>query len=346
MAESPYEPENSHAPHEMPESRRWTEGPRVSSQPPGWESKLISDLAMSALKEQRRARRWGIFFKLLTFAYITVVGVAFFRADFGDVGASAGTHTAVVDVQGVISAEDDANAYRVVSGLQAAFEDKNTAGIILDINSPGGSPVQAGIIYDEIMRLKSDYPDIPVYAVLGDICASGGYYIAAAADKIYADKASIVGSIGVRMDGFGFTGLMEKIGVERRLLTSGKSKGLLDPFLPENDDEKQHVQSLLNDIHTQFIDVVKRGRGDRLSSDPKMFSGLIWTGQQAVENGLVDQLANASYVAREVIGEERMVSFNPKDPLLDQLSKQLGVSFAHAIKAILPFDSSPFSGAR
>ena len=327
-------------PHRTAASDPWTSGAKASSQPAGWESELIRDLATAALKEQRRARRWGIFFKLLTFAYLTFVLLAFMRHEFTGGEVSGGKHTAVIDIHGVISSEDDANANRIISGLQSAFKDKNTAGIILNINSPGGSPVQAGIIYDEIVRLREQHPDTPLYAVLGDICASGGYYIAAAADKIYADKATIVGSIGVRMDGFGFTGLMEKIGVERRLLTSGKSKGLLDPFLPEKNTEKLHVQGLLDDIHGQFIDVVKRGRGDRLSTDSELFSGLIWTGQQGVENGLVDSLGSERYVAREVIGVEKTVSFNPKDPLVNQLAKQFGVSFAHAIRTLLPIDSA------
>ena len=322
---------------------RWTDGPAVSSQSAEWESKLIRDLATAALKEQRRARRWGIFFKLLTFAYLTVLLVAFMRTDIATLSGGSEMHTAVIDVHGVISSSESASAVRIVRGLQSAFGDKRTAGIILNINSPGGSPVQAGTIYDEIVRLKGEHPETPVYAVLGDICASGGYYVAAAADKIYADKASIVGSIGVRMDGFGFTGLMEKVGVERRLLTSGDSKSLLDPFLPEKAADKQHMQSLLDDIHLQFINSVKAGRGDRLSSDADLFSGLVWTGQQGLKNGLVDELASESYVAREIIGVENIVSFNAKESIADQLAKQLGLSFAHAVKLLLPFDSLQFA---
>lgn len=245
--------DNNNGQHANPNTNPWTDGPVVSKQPPGWESTLIRELATSALKEQRRSRRWGIFFKLLTFAYISIVLFAFMRTEFLDT-SSGGTDkfAALIDVHGVISSENEASAARIIGSVRAAFEDAQTAGIILNINSPGGSPVQAGIIYDEIIRFKEKYPETPVYAVLGDICASGGYYVAAAADKIYADKASIVGSIGVRMDGFGFTGLMEKVGVERRLLTSGESKALLDPFLPENVAEKQHVQTLLDNIHAQI----------------------------------------------------------------------------------------------
>jgi len=325
---------------------RWTDGPAVSSKSAEWESKLIRDLATAALKEQRRSRRWGIFFKLLTFAYLTVLLVVFMRSELATVPGGSDVHTAVIDVHGVISSEDDASAVRIVSSLQAAFDDERTAGIILNINSPGGSPVQAGEIYDEVVRLKGEHPEIPVYAVLGDICASGGYYVAVAADKIYADKATIVGSIGVRMGGFGFTGLMEKVGVERRLLTSGESKALLDPFLPENVVDKQHMQTLLDDIHTQFIDTVKAGRGDRLSTDSGLFSGLVWTGRQGLENGLVDELASESYVAREVIGAENIVSFNVKGSLADQLARQLGVSFAHALKLLLSFDPTQFAISR
>jgi len=324
----------------MAEPDPWTSSVpnhQTNGQPPGWESKLIRELATAALKEQRRSRRWGIFFKLLTFAYLTFIVVAAFSANHGSTDTrGSGAHTAVVDIYGLIASSEDANADAIVSGIQAAFEDARTAGVILAIDSPGGSPVQAGIIYDEIVRLKAIHHQTPVYAVLGDVCASGGYYIAAAADKIYADKASIVGSIGVRMDNFGFTGLMDKIGIERRLLISGESKGLLDPFLPENPKEKAHVQTLLDDIHAQFIAAVKAGRGERLGRDQNLFSGLIWTGQQAVEKGLVDELASAAYVAREVIGAESRVSFNPEQKLVDKLSEQLGIGLSHAVRSLFP----------
>ena len=322
-------------------TRGAADGPSASRQSVGWESQLIRELATSTLKEQRRARRWGIFFKLLIFAYLSVVLLAFARSEISMIDSDVDKYTAVIDVHGIISAEDRANAARIIASLKAAFVDQRTAGIILDINSPGGSPVQAGIIYDEIVRLRGQYPETPVYAVLGDICASGGYYVAAAADKIYADKASIVGSIGVRMGGFGFTRLMEKTGVERRLLTSGESKALLDPFLPENSTEKRHMQTLLDSIHMQFIDSVQSGRGERLTSDPRLFSGLIWTGQQSVENGLVDALGSPNYVAREVIGAEHMVLFNPQDDFVDQLFEQLESRFSHAVESLLPLDSLP-----
>lgn len=308
-----------------------------STQPPGWESRLIRELATAALVEQRRSRRWGIFFKALTFAYLTFILVAILAAGVDPLEADPDEHTAIIDIYGTIASSEDANADAIVQGLEAAFEHDNTAGVILYIDSPGGSPVQAGIIYDEIKRLRAKYDDIPVYAVLGDICASGGYYVAAAADRIFADKATIVGSIGVRMGGFGFTGLMEKMGVERRLLTSGENKGLLDPFLPENADEVGHMQTLLDSIHQQFIAAVREGRGERLQDDDTLFSGLVWTGEQAIEKGLVDELGNTAYVARDVIGARSLVSFNPRREWIDEVSKKLGASFTAALRSAIPF---------
>src|SRR5437899_8244481 len=234
-------------------------------------------LAMTAPTAQRRARRWGIFFKLLGVAYLTLL--VLLALDWrGHDGLTSGKHTALVDVVGVIDPKGDASADRVTESLQNAFKNKNTQGVILRINSPGGSPVQAGIIYDEIRRLRGIYPNVPMYAVVEDICASGGYYIAAAADKIYVDKASIIGSIGVIMDGWGFTGTMEKLGVERRALTSGENKAFLDPFSSVDEKQKRHAQSMLDEIHKQFIDVVRKGRGKRLKESSDMFSGLLWTG--------------------------------------------------------------------
>ena len=237
-----------------------------------WERGLIEKLATAALKEQRRARRWGIFFKLLTFAYLTVIIVM--AVDWRDAGDfKGGKHTALVEVNGVIAPGSDASADKVALALQAAFKDKNTQGVVLRINSPGGSPVQAQSIYDEMRRLRVKYPDIPLYVVVEDMCASGGYYVAAAADKIYVAKASIVGSIGVLMDGFGFIGLMEKLGVERRLITAGENKALLDPFQPLQEAHKQIVVELIDEIHQQFIAVVREGRGKRLKETPDMFTG-------------------------------------------------------------------------
>ena len=299
-----------------------------------WERGLIEKLAGAALKEQRRARRWGIFFKLLTFAYLTVL-VLLVLDWRGPDGLAAGKHTALVDVVGVIDARGDSSADRVTEALQNAFKNKNTQGVILRINSPGGSPVQAGIIYDEIRRLRGIYPNIPMYAVVEDICASGGYYIAAAADKIYVDKASIVGSIGVIMDGWGFTGAMEKVGVERRALVSGENKAFLDPFSPVDEKQKRHAQSMLDDIHKQFIDVVKRGRGKRLKETPDIFSGLLWTGEKSVELGLSDGLGSVDYVAREVIKAEDIFDFTKKQDITERFAKRFGAAMAAVLGKVL-----------
>jgi protease-4 len=219
--------------------------------------------------------------------------------------------------------------------LQAAFKDKNTQGVILRINSPGGSPVQAGIIYDEIRRLRAAHPDIPMYAVVEDICASGGYYIAAAADRIYVDKASIVGSIGVIMDGWGFTGAMQKLGVERRVLAAGENKAFLDPFSPVDENQKKYAQALLADIHAQFIDVVRKGRGTRLKETPDMFSGLIWTGASSVENGLTDGLGSMEWVAREVIKAEQIVDYSEKQNIAERFAKRFGATMAESLSRVL-----------
>ena len=238
---------------------------------------MINRLAFSSLKEQRAARRWGIFFKLLMFVYLALI-LYLYTPDFDLDVAEGNKHTALVDLKGVIAADEDANADNIIEGLRDAFEDENSAGVILRINSPGGSPVQAGYINDEIQRLRKEYPDKPFYAVISDICASGGYYIAAAADKVYADKASIVGSIGVRMDGFGFVDAMHKLGVERRLLTAGENKGFLDPFEPVKASDVKHVQELLDDIHQQFIQVVREGRGEKLQDNSELVQRLCMDG--------------------------------------------------------------------
>jgi protease-4 len=292
-----------------------------------WEKQLIEKLATGALKEQRRGRRWGIFFKLLGFAYLTIV-ILLVLDWRGPDSLSSGKHTALVDIVGVIDARGDSSADRVTEALQNAFKNKNTQGVILRINSPGGSPVQAGIIYDEIRRLRGIYPNIPMYAVVEDICASGGYYIAAAADKIYVDKASIVGSIGVIMDGWGFTGTMEKLGVERRALVSGENKAFLDPFSPVDEKQKRHAQSMLDDIHKQFIDVVRKGRGKRLKETPDIFSGLLWTGEKSVELGLTDGLGSVDYVAREVIKAEDIFDFTKKQDITERFARRFGATMA------------------
>src|ERR1700733_579734 len=289
----------------------------------GWERRVLEGLAGAALKEQRTSRRWGIFFKLLTFAYITIALIVF--VDWGNPESlREGKHTALVELQGVIDATGEANADKINTALQNAFNDKNTRGVILRINSPGGSPVQSGIINDEMRRLRNLHPDIPLYVVVEDICASGGYYVAAGADKIFVNKASIVGSIGVLMDGFGFTGTMEKLGVERRLLTAGTNKGFLDPFSPLDANQRAYAQTLLNDIHQQFIGVVKQGRGKRLKDDPELFSGLMWTGQKSIELGLADAYGTVDSVARDVIKAEDIVDYTQKDKLVERFAKRIG----------------------
>ncbi len=299
-----------------------------------WQRDLIQKLATSSLAEQRRARRWGIFFKFLTFAYL--VGILILYTPGIDLDAvEHKRHTALVELKGVIAADKEANADNIATGLRDAFSNKNTAGVILRINSPGGSPVQAGYIYDEIRRLRKKYPDIPLYAVVSDICASGGYYVAAAADKIYADKASIVGSIGVRMDGFGFVGAMEKLGIERRLITAGEHKGFLDPFQPAKEADIAQVKTLLADIHSQFINAVRTGRGDRLKETPDLFSGYVWTGEQAIDLGLVDELGSAGYVAREVIGAETIVDYTPQEDLFQKFSKKFGTALGQGVGQVL-----------
>ncbi len=304
----------------------------------GWEQDLVEQLALSSLQEQRRARRWGIFFKLLLFAYLLALALMWLPDQLpGTTLQSAGAHTAVVDVSGVIADDTKASADNIITSLRDAFEDENTKGVILRINSPGGSPVQAGYVNDEITRLKSEHPEMPVYAVVTDLCASGGYYIAVAADEIYVDKASIVGSIGVLMNGFGFVKGMEKLGVERRLLTSGEHKAILDPFSPVSEYDVQHVKSMLGMIHRQFIDTVKAGRGDRLKDDDKIFSGLFWTGEQSIELGLADGMGSSSYVARELIKAEEIVEFRSEEEFWDRFAKRLGAGAASVVGSVWGF---------
>ena len=299
-----------------------------------WQQDVINRLAFAAVNEQKRTRRWGIFFKFLTFAYIAAI-LYIYTPDVTLEKDTAEKHTALVELKGVIAPEKDASADNIVSGLRDAFENENTAGVILRINSPGGSPVQSGYINDEIRRLRKEYPDTPVYAVISDICASGGYYVASAADKIYADKASIVGSIGVRMDGFGFVETMEKLGIERRLLTAGEHKGFLDPFQPVKQEDVAQVKKLLDDIHQQFISVVRQGRGDKLKDDPLLFSGYVWTGEQGIDLGLVDELGSSGYVAREVIGAETIVDYTPSEDWLAKVSKHLGTALGRGFGEVL-----------
>jgi protease-4 len=303
---------------------------------PVWERKIIEKLALEALAEQKRRRRWGIFFKILGFVYLTFLIVAL--GDWGDTADKLGDgkkHTALIQLNGVIKPTGEASAEKVTEALQAAFKDHGTQGVILRINSPGGSPVQSGIINDEIRRLRAKYPNIPLYAVVEDVCASGGYYVAAAADRIFVDKASIVGSIGVLMDGFGFTGTMDKLGVERRLLTAGENKGFLDPFSPQDAEHRLHAQVLLDDIHKQFIDVVRKGRGKRLKESPELFSGLMWTGVKSIELGLTDELGSMEYVAREVIKAEDIRDYTMRASLTERFAKQFGTDMAEGIMNVI-----------
>jgi protease IV len=301
-----------------------------NAEPAGWEREMINKLLLSALTEQRRARRWSIVFKSLGFLYLFGLLVMYFSPRWhGFTGGDK--HTALVELRGMIAADQEANADTVIAGLRAAFKDKNTKGVIIRVNSPGGSPVQSGYINDEIFRLRAENPNVPLYAVVTDICASGAYYIASAAKDIYVDKASLVGSIGVVMEGFGFVDAMSKLGVERRIWTAGKHKGMLDPFSPLKPDDVNHIHAVLGDVHQQFIDQVKKGRGDRIKGDESIFSGLVWTGQQSLELGLTDALGSSSKVAREVVGAENIVDFTVRDSVVDRFAKRLGTAVVGAL---------------
>lgn len=304
----------------------------------GWEKDIVEKLAFAAINEQKTARRWGIFFKLLTFAYlVAILGVAVYPKFKGDIASGKNEHVAVVDVLGVIAEGEAASADTVIEGLRNALKDKHTKGVILNINSPGGSPVQSAYIFDEIRRLKKAHPDTPIYSVVGDICASGGYYIASASDKIFVNQASIIGSIGVIMNGFGFSNVLEKLGVERRLLTAGEHKAMLDPFSPVKEQESQHMQTLLDQVHQQFIGAVREGRGSRLKETeaPEMFSGLVWTGSEGVKLGLADGFGSVDSVSREVLGIEEKLNFTPQERLIDRLAGKFGTSFGHAFSSML-----------
>ncbi len=293
--------------------------------------KIVQKLAFAAINEQRRARRWRIFFISLFFLYVTVVGLMLMNG--GDAkSSSGGKHTALVKMSGVIASGEKAGAENMIAGLKAAFKDEDTVGVILEINSPGGSPVQSAYIFDEIKRLRSEHESIPLYVVIADIAASGGYFVAAAADQIYVNKSSLVGSIGVRMDSFGVVDLMKKMGVERRLLVAGENKGLADPFLPEDPVQKAHLQQMLDEVHRHFIDAVKQGRGERISQQDNLFSGLIWTGEKAIELGLVDEYGTTQSVARDVIEAETVVDFTPREEFIDSIVERFGVTLSRQIQ--------------
>ncbi len=302
-------------------------------QPDGWERDTLRHILQSQLNEQRSVRRWKTFFRL---AWLVLIAIALYM---GLQRASVSNdlsvpHTALIEIRGEIGSGAETDAEDVLDALREAFEDEGAKAVVLRINSPGGSPVHAGMINDEIRRLKAKHQK-PVYAVVEDSCASAAYYIAVAADQIYVDKASIVGSIGVLMDGFGFTGLMDKLGVERRLLTAGENKGLLDPFSPLNKAQRAHAQQMLDQIHRQFIAVVREGRGERLKETPELFSGLFWTGEQAVSMGLADELSNLSAVARDVVQAEDIIDYTRRENVAERLAKRFGAAMGEgAIKAL------------
>lgn len=314
------------------QSQATPESPRPEgSSEQAWERAILEKVLLASVEEQRRARRWGILFKSLFAIYLGAVTWMTLKPFSGHAKLDGGGHTAVIDVAGVIAPGQPASADNIMDGLRDAMEDKNTKGIILRVNSPGGSPVQSAYVYDEIRRLKKLHPAIPVYAVVADMCASGCYYIASAADKIYVNSASVVGSIGVIMGSFGFVDTMKKIGVERRIMTAGEHKALMDPFAPVDPVAKVHMQGVLGTVHKQFIDAVKQGRGDRLKETPDMFSGLIWTGADGIKLGLADELGDVRRVAEEVIGAKKLVDFNAEENMLDRFTRGLGASLGHVM---------------
>lgn len=302
----------------------------MSEQTPGWERKLVETLATDALKEQRRRRRWSIFFKLIGVAYLGFFLWVMWSGRASEGAIDGSPHTAVIEIEGVISANGQASADHVNAALRDAFKNKGSKAIVLKANSPGGSPVQSGQIYDEIKRLRKLHPDTPVYAVIGELCASGCYYVASAADKIFVDKASLIGSIGVIMDSFGFTGVMEKVGVERRALTAGENKAFLDPFQPSVPSQVEYAKTMLGEIHHQFIDAVRKGRGNRLRETPDMFSGLVWTGQKSIELGLADATGDVRSVARDVVKAETLRDYTEREPVFERVARKFGGAAAEA----------------
>lgn len=299
------------------------------------EKELLERLAFASLKEQRRSRRWGIFFKSAFLLYLIVIVWIMLPPDTFELSSRANRHTALIDIHGVIEAGGAADSDSIATSLNEAFKDSNTDGIILRIDSPGGSPVQAAYIYDEIRRLQKKYPKIKVYAVCSDLCTSAAYYIASATNQIYANPSSLVGSIGALMDGFGFVDAMHKVGVQRRLFVSGAHKGMFDPFSPLTDQDKAIAQKMLNIVHQQFINKVKEGRGNRLKDDPDLFSGLAWTGEQALPLGLIDGFGSAGYVAREIIKNDNIVDYSIKPSYMEILASKVGATFAKSIKSEL-----------
>jgi len=327
------EPNMPEAPVDSAQAAIKTGATPAASDTPNWERSTLEKLALAAIDEQRAARRWRNGIRLAWLVFL--VALVWLGMERGNTTADVSKpHTAVVEIKGEIASGSEASAELIVAAMRGAFEDEGAKAVVLLINSPGGSPVQAGIINDEIHRLKAKH-NKPVYAVVEETCASAAYYIAAGADKIFVDKASIVGSIGVLMDGFGFTGLMDKIGVERRLMTAGENKGFLDPFSPQTEKQREFAQAMLNQIHQQFITVVKTGRGKRLKETPETFSGLFWTGQQAIEMGLADQLGNVDFVAREVVKAEDLVDYTRRDNVAERLVKRFGASIGQGAAVAL-----------
>ncbi|MTW00525.1 S49 family peptidase [Pseudoduganella ginsengisoli] len=327
---------------DLPPTPAPTPAPTSAPTPPprevgglNWEREVLEKLVLSTVRERRAHRRWGIFFKFLTLLLILFAVATYFDISWpGSDSEALGRHTALIEIDGNIETEGSGSAAVVIPALNKAFADSGSVAVVLHINSPGGSPVQAGMIVDEIHRLRKGYPNKQLYVVVNEICASGGYYIAAAADQIYVNKASIVGSIGVLMEGFGFTGIMSKAGVERRLLTAGEHKGFMDPFLPLTDKHRQHAQSMLNEIHQQFIGVVRAGRGKRLKETPETFSGLFWTGERAISMGLADGYGTVDTVARDVIHAEDIVDYTQHEGLPERVLKKFGASMGEgAFKA-------------
>lgn len=316
---------------------RWKQGDRSknaempATNDPEWERALINRMAAEFLRQQRRSRRWGLVLKFGILAYLVLLSVTLIM---DGIGGSAGEHTALVKVDGLIADNTNASADRIVEGLRAAFEAENAQAIILGINSPGGSPVQSGYVFDEIQRLREKYPDKPVYAVAADVCASGAYYIASAADEIYVDRATLIGSIGVRLDSFGFQRVIDELGIQRRLLTAGEHKGILDPFSNFDEWDREFIQGLLDNLHAQFITAVKEGRGDRLNGGDELFSGLFWTGQESVELGLSDGLGSPSYVAREIVGAEKLVDYSQERDIWERVAERVGTSLATTLVEI------------
>ncbi|MFP4063526.1 MAG: S49 family peptidase [Halochromatium sp.] len=316
---------------------RWKRGDRATrdqmpaTDDPNWERALINRLAVEFLHQQRRSRRWGLVLKFGLLAYVIILSATLILDGLGDSMGPTSEHTALIKIEGLIADKTAASAERIIKGLHQAFEADKVKAVILSINSPGGSPVQSGYVFDEIRRLREIHPDIPVYAVAADVCASGAYYIASATDAIYVDQATLIGSIGVRMDGFGFQRALEELGIQRRLLTAGEHKGILDPFSSFDDWDREFIQGLLDNLHQQFIAAVKEGRGDRLEGGDELFSGLFWTGQESLDLGLSDGLGSAAFVAREIVGTEKLVDYSQQRDLLERFAERVGTTLANRL---------------